>query len=208
MLKLPLNKTLGMWWEYALVFCGALIVDITPFPLPPAFTVMVFFQTVFGLPFLPVVILGVAGSAVGRIILAYYIPVVADHVLKPEKNEGIRLLGEKIKTKGFKAQLFILVYTLLPLSSTPLFIAGGIARIKPFYIIPAFIVGKFTTDSIALMMGKYAVENTDSFLMSTISWQSGVTLLLFFLLMLSLLFIDWRALILHNKFQLKFNIWK
>ena len=169
---------------------------------------MVFLQTVFGLPFLPVVILGVAGSAVGRIILAYYIPVVADHVLKPEKNEGIRLLGEKIKTKGFKAQLFILVYTLLPLSSTPLFIAGGIARIKPFYIIPAFIVGKFTTDSIALMMGKYAVDNTDSLLMSIISWQSGVTLLLFFLLMLSLLFIDWRALILHNKFQLKFNIWK
>jgi len=30
-----------MWWQYLLVFVGALLVDVSPFPLPPAFTAMV-----------------------------------------------------------------------------------------------------------------------------------------------------------------------
>jgi membrane protein YqaA with SNARE-associated domain len=197
-----------MWWEYALVFFGAILVDFTPLPLPPAFTLMIFLQATFGLSIWPVIILGVLGSAIGRLILTYYIPFVANHILKPEKNDDIRLLGEKIKTKGFKAQLFILVYTLLPLSSTPLFIAGGIARISPFYILPAFIVGKFTADSIAVHIGKYAVENTDIFLTGTISLKSVVALLLFLLLMFFLLFVNWRTFIHDHKIQFKFNIWR
>jgi membrane protein YqaA with SNARE-associated domain len=197
-----------MWWQYALVFFGAIIVDITPLPLPPAFTLMIFLQTVFGLSIWPVIILGVAGSAVGRLILTYYIPAVANHILNTEKNEDIRLLGEKIKTKGFKAQLFMLVYTLLPLSSTPLFIAGGVARVSPLYMLPAFILGKCTTDSVAVFMGKYAAENTDIFLTGKISTESVVALLLFLLLMFFLLFINWRSLIHDHKIQFKFNIWK
>jgi len=197
-----------MWWEYALVFFGAIIVDITPLPLPPAFTLMIFLQVTFGLALWPVIIFGVAGSAVGRLILTYYIPFVAGHVLSTEKNDDIRLLGEKIKAKGFKAQLFILIYTLLPLSSTPLFIAGGVARISPFYILPAFIAGKFTADSIAVFMGKYAVENTDIFFTGKISLESIAALLLFLLLMFFLLFINWRSLIHDHKIQFKFNIWR
>ena len=29
-----------MWWQYLLVVVGALLVDVSPFPSPPAFTVM------------------------------------------------------------------------------------------------------------------------------------------------------------------------
>ncbi len=197
-----------MWLGYILVFCGALIVDITPLPLPPAFTVMIFFQIEFDLSIWPVIFIGVAGCAIGRLMLSYYIPVIAKWVLKPEKNEDIRLLGERIGTGGIKAQLFILLYTLLPLSSTPLFIASGIARIRPLYIIPAFVAGKFISDSIAVIIGKYAIENADSLLTNAISWQSGTALLLFLLVMFALLFIDWRTLIHQHKFHFKFNIWK
>ena len=102
----------------------------------------------------------------------------------------------------------MLLYTLLPLSSTPLFIAGGIARVSPFYMLPAFIVGKFTTDSIAVFMGKYAAENSDDFLAGTVSAGSVVAILLFFVLMFLLLFLNWRALIHDHKIQFKFNIWK
>ena len=197
-----------MWWQYLLVFCGAIIVDITPLPLPPAFTLMIILQSAFGLSIWPVIIAGVAGSAIGRLILAYYIPVVADRILSAEKNEDLFLLGEKIKTKGLKAQLFILIYTLLPLSSTPLFIAGGIARISPFYMLPAFIIGKFTTDSIAVFMGKYVAENKANFITDIFSLESIAALLLFFLLIFCLLFINWRTFIHTHKIQFKFNIWR
>jgi membrane protein DedA with SNARE-associated domain len=197
-----------MWWHYALVFCGALLVDITPFPLPPAFTVMIFLQTVFGLPIWPVIIVGVVGSAIGRYVLTLYIPGVSGKVLTAEKNEDIRFLGERIKNSGLKAQLFILFYTLLPLSSTPLFIAGGVAKVKPYYMLPAFFTGKLTSDGIAVFMGKYAAENTTSLLNGLFTWQSVIALGLFFLLIFCLLFIDWRMLILKHHLKFRFKIWK
>ncbi|HVM90086.1 MAG TPA: hypothetical protein VMT76_18000 [Puia sp.] len=197
-----------MLWAYVLVFIGAVIVDITPFPLPPASTVMIFMQVTFGLPVWPVIIIGVAGSVVGRLILMLYIPLISERVLSKSKNDDIHFLGEKIKSSGMKAQLFILIYTLLPVSSTPLFIAGGIARMKPYYLVPSFLVGKFVSDTLAVHMGDYAVENTNSLLAGIISWQSVVPMLLFLVLLFCLLFIDWHTLIQTNRFRLKFNVWK
>jgi membrane protein YqaA with SNARE-associated domain len=197
-----------MWWQYTFVFLGAVLMDITPLPLPPAFTVMVLCQITFGLPIWPVIVVGVIGSILGRYILTLYIPVVSDHIFKPAKNEDIRFLGNKLKTKGWKSQLFILLYTLMPLPSTPLFIAGGIAKMKPLYIIPAFFAGKFTSDSIAVFMGKVASENTQSLLKGILSWKSFAALALALFLLFSLLFIDWRSLIQGKKLRVKFNIWK
>ena len=63
-----------MWWQYALVFLGTLLVDIVPFPLPPAFTVMVFLQILYDLNIWAVIAIGVVGSIVGRYVLTLYIP--------------------------------------------------------------------------------------------------------------------------------------
>jgi membrane protein YqaA with SNARE-associated domain len=197
-----------MWWAYALVFFGAIIVDITPLPLPPAFTLMIILQASFNLAIWPVIILGVAGSAIGRYLFSLYIPHLSAQVLKPEKIEDIRYLGNKINTSSLRSQLFTLGYTLLPISSTPLFITAGIARLKPVYIIPAFIVGKTISDSIAVMMGKYAVKNTDSLLSGMYSVESVLALLVFIVLILALMFIDWRTWIMHSKIKLRFKIWK
>lgn len=197
-----------MWWQYTLVFLGALLMDITPLPLPPAFTIMVLLQITFGLPVWPVIIIGVIGSVAGRYILTLYIPVISARIFKPAKNADIKFLGNKLKTKGWKSQFFILVYTLMPLPSTPLFVAGGIAKMKPMYIIPAFIAGKFTSDSIAVFMGKFAAENTQSLLKGFLSWKSVAGLIAGLFLLFLLVFIDWRSLIQEKKLRLKFNIWK
>jgi membrane protein YqaA with SNARE-associated domain len=183
-------------------------VDITPFPLPPAFTVMVLFQIMFGLPIWPVIFVGVAGSILGRYLLTLYIPGVSNRLFIQSKTEDILFLGEKIKKNGWKSQLFILFYTLMPLPSTPLFLAGGIARIKPIFLIPAFFTGKFISDSIAVFMGNYATENTEELLQGILSWKSITGLVTGLLLLFALLFIDWRSLLLQKKFRLKFHIWK
>jgi membrane protein DedA with SNARE-associated domain len=197
-----------MWWQYLMVFLGTVAVDITPLPLPPAFTVMVFLQIKYNLPIVPVIAIGVAGSIVGRLILTLYIPRVAGRIFNQEKNDDVRFLGNKLKNEFWKGQFFILLYTLMPLPSTPLFIAGGIARMKPHYIIPAFVVGKVVSDTAAVLMGKYAAENTGDLLNGVLSWKSFAGLLLALLLIFSILFIDWRTLIQQKKLRLKFNIWK
>ncbi len=197
-----------MWWQYGLVFLGALLFDIVPFPFLPAFTIMIFLQVVFHLELWPVIFIGVAGSILGRYILSLYIPYISDKYFKPAKNEDIEFLGKKMKEKGWKSQLVIVAYSLLPLPTTPLFVAGGMAKIKPLYIIPAFFIGKFTSDTIALSMGKYASENIDKIKSDLLSWQSICGLLASLLMLGALLFIDWRTLIQKKKLSLKFKIFK
>lgn len=197
-----------MWWQYVLVFLSTVAVDITPLPLPPAFTVMVFFQIKYNLPITPVIIIGVAGSILGRLILTLYIPKIADRVFNKAKNEDVRFLGNKLKNEFWKGQFFILFYTLMPLPSTPLFIAGGIAKMKPIFIIPAFVIGKVVSDTAAVLMGKYAAENTRNLIQGVLSWKSIAGLVLGLLLIFSIFFIDWRTLIQQKKLRLKFNIWK
>ncbi len=197
-----------MWWKYLLVFVCSFAVDVVPFPLPPAFTIMILLQIVFKLNIWIVIGLGVGGSILGRYILTLYIPHVAAKIFKPSKNEDVQFLGKKLKAKGWKGQLTILVYSLLPLPTTPLFIAGGMAKMKPYYIIPAFFVGKFISDTAAVLLGKYATENTEDLLHGMVNWKSIVGLVLGLLLICALLFIDWRSLYQHKKFKLRFKIWK
>jgi membrane protein YqaA with SNARE-associated domain len=197
-----------MWWQYLLVFIGALLFDVVPFPFPPAFTIMVFLQIMFGLNIWLVIVIGVAGSILGRYILTLYIPLLAGKIFKRSKNEDVEFLGKKMKEKGWRGQIVIIAYSLLPLPTTPLFLAGGMAKIKPLYIIPAFFIGKFISDAITVHLGKYASEHAKSIVEQAISWKSIASLVVGLLLICALLFIDWRSLIQKKKFQLKFKIWK
>ena len=108
-----------------LVFFGAFLFDVVPFPFPPAFTIMVFLQIVFDLNIWMVIIVGVAISILGRYVLTLYIPIIASKIFKPAKNEDVQYLGKILKEKGWKSQLVIVSYSLLPLLTTPLFIAAG-----------------------------------------------------------------------------------
>ena len=197
-----------MWLHYFYVFLAACFVDIVPLPLPPAFEVMVFLQIYYDLNVWVVIILGVAGSVLGRYILTLYIPKIAGVLFNPAKNEDVQYLGEKLKERGWKSHLAILTYSLLPLPTTPLFIAGGMANMKPRLIIPAFVIGKFTSDMVAVFMGKYAAENSTELLRGVLSWKSISGLLIGVLLISALLFIDWRSLLQQKLFKLNFKIWK
>ncbi|MEO5571533.1 MAG: hypothetical protein ABIT08_10665 [Bacteroidia bacterium] len=197
-----------MWWQYILVFLGAFLFDVVPFPFLPAFTIMIFLQIYYHLNLWAVIFIGVAGSILGRYILTLYIPGLSDKYFKVSKNNDVRFLGEKMKEKKWTGQIVIIAYSLLPLPTTPLFVAGGMARVSPLYIIPAFFIGKFTSDAIALSMGKYASENIDSLKSNILSWQSISGLIFSLLMLFAVLFIDWRSLIQEKKFILKFKIFK
>ena len=197
-----------MWWQYLLVFIGSLFFDIVPVPFPPAFTIMIFLQIMFDLNIWGVITIGVAGSILGRYILTLYIPLLAGRIFKRSKTEDVEFLGKKMKEKGWKSQVLIIAYSLLPLPTTPLFLAAGMAKIKPLYIIPAFFIGKFTSDAIIVNIGKYAAEHTQSILDEALSWKSIISLLVGLFLICILLFVDWRSLIQKKKLQMKFMIWK
>lgn len=195
-----------MWWQYFLVFIGALLVDVFPLPLPPAFTIMIFLQIRFNLDIWLVLFIGVAGSVLGRFILTLYIQFFSTKVFSEVKNLDIQFLGNKMNERGLKGQLFIFVYSLMPLPTTPLFIAGGMARIKSAFIIPPFIFGKLISDMVAVMLGKYAADNTSALVSGFISWKSISGLILGVLFVFILIFIDWHSLLIRKKLVLNFNV--
>ncbi|MEO5645693.1 MAG: hypothetical protein ABIQ40_13345 [Bacteroidia bacterium] len=196
-----------MWWQYLLVFLGSMLVDIVPIPLPPAFTIMILLQFMFDLDIWVTLACGVTGSILGRYILASYIPKISGKIFKPAKNEDIEFLGSKMNN-GWKGQVGILVYSLMPLPTTPLFIAAGMAKIKPWFIIAPFIVGKVISDAIALFTGRYASQNAQEIAQGMVSWKSITGVILALVLLFALLFIDWQTLLMKKKVKFKFNIWK
>jgi membrane protein YqaA with SNARE-associated domain len=195
-------------WYYVFVFLSALIVDIVPFFGPPAWTVMVFFQMKYGLNIWAVIITGVIGSTLGRYVLSKYIPFLSSKVITDEKNEDLAYIGKRLDEEGWKIQAFVLLYTLMPLPSTPLFTASGMARIRATHILPAFFVGKFTSDMVMVVSGDYVARNTIDMANGLLSWQSLVGTGLGILIISVFLFIDWRVLLQHKKFRLNFKIWK
>ena len=193
---------------YFLVFIFSLIVDIIPLIGPPAWIVMVFFQIRYDLNIWIVLILGVTGSAIGRYLYSVYVYYFANRFIKPQKNEDFQFIGNKLSNKGWKVYFFVFLYTLMPLPSTPLFTAAGIARIKTLYIIPSFFAGKFVSDAIMVFAGDYAAKNVDRIIAGFLSWQNILGALVGLFAVCVFLFIDWRKLLEENKFSLHFNIWK
>ena len=197
-----------MCWQYARSFAGALVVDIVPIPLPPAFTVMIFLQIYFKLDVWAVILVGVSGSIVGRYVLSIYIPKLSGKIFKASKNDDAQYLGRQMKERGWKGMAIVLVYSLMPLPTTPLFIAGAMAKLKPVYIIPPFIIGKLISDTISVLMGRYAVDNTHELVHGLVSFKSIAGVALGLSLVFVILFLDWHALLKDKRFVLKFHIWK
>jgi hypothetical protein len=89
-----------------------------------------------------------------------------------------------------------------------LFVAAGMAKLEPTYILPGFIVGKLISDTVAVVTGNYAVKNTRDLVRGMVSWQSIVGLFAGLLLVFLFVFVDWRTLLQKKKLALKFHIWK
>src|SRR5205085_6428851 len=117
-------------------------------------------------------------------------------------------IGERLGGKGWRVQLFVFLYTLIPIPTTPLFTATGIARIKPLNIMPAFFVGKYISDAMMVLTADYVAKNIKTIAGGFLSWQNIAGTVFCLLLIAMFFFIDWHKLLLEKKFRLSFHIWK
>lgn len=193
---------------YLAVFLSSLAVDLIPVFGPPAWILMVFFQVKFGLNPWLVLAVGVPGSTLGRYVLSLYIPKISNALLKRHKKEDLQFVGKKLGQKLWRSWLFVLIYSLLPLSTTALFSAAGIAKIRPVMILPPFFVGKFISDAVMLFSGRYAAQNADEILANATSMKSIITIGAGTLIVGMMLFLDWRVLLEKRRVSFTFRIWK
>jgi membrane protein YqaA with SNARE-associated domain len=193
---------------YLWVFLASLGVDLIPFFGPPAWMAMVFFLTKYDLNPWLVLAVGVPGSVLGRYLLSRYIPYISDRMVNKRKNDELKFVGGKLRQKLWRSWLFVFIYSCLPMSTTALFTAAGMARISPLVVIPPFAAGKFASDALMVLSGKYVVNNLHDVGESLLSVKSIALGTVGILVLLAIFFIDWRVLLQKHKLALNFKIWK
>src|SRR4051812_31318771 len=133
--------------------------DLVPVIGPPVWTGLVLLVVKFDANPWLVLACGVPGSVLGRYLLSLYTPWLSKKLIKQRKNDEMKFVGDRLKRKLWQSWTFVLVYSLSPLPTTPLFSAAGLARIPPVQIIPPFFVGKFISDAVMLFMGRSAISS-------------------------------------------------
>jgi membrane protein YqaA with SNARE-associated domain len=195
-------------WPYVAMFLAALATDLIPVIGPPVWTVMIFMLVKYDLNPWGVLAAGVPGSVLGRYGLSLYVPRLLGKLIKQSKSDELQFAGSKLRGSLWRSWSFVLVYSLLPVSTTALFSAAGLARIKPLQILPPFFVGKFVSDAVMLLSGRYALTNSVELLYGNFFWKGLVMIAAGVAALAAFLFVDWRRLLEQKQLQLEFRIWK
>ena len=198
-----------MMWPYILVLLASIAVDCVPVFAPPAWTLMLLLMLRFDLNPYVTVVVGTCGTVTGRLIFSSLIvPWLGAKTLSRDKESDLRYLGKRLNDKGVAAFIFIFLYSLLPLSTTALFTAAGLARVRKTFVLPPFFLGNLIGDAFLLLSGKAAVGSVGELFKG--SWSvKDISMMAFGLLVvLVLLFVDWRTLLQKKKVKWKWTFWK
>jgi hypothetical protein len=193
---------------YLLVFLGSLAVDLIPVVAPPAWTLMTFLLVKYQLNLWLVLAVGVPGSALGRFLFSLYIRKFSDTVIARRKKEELQYVGKKLDRRLWQTWLFVVLYTLSPLSTTALFTAAAITKVPVMHLLPPFLAGKFISDAAMVMAGRYAAGSVSDMLHGVLSWKSLVTAAVTLIITGGFLFIDWHALLVKKHIRFNFSILK
>ncbi len=195
-------------WGYVAVFLASLGVDLIPIVAPPAWTLMVFFMVQFHLNPWWVLLLGVVGSTLGRYLFGLYVPLIAHRLIKAGKQEELAFMGRKLTSDLGQSWLFVFLYTLTPLSTSALFTAAALAKVKALRTLPPFFLGKFASDALMIFTGRFAYLNAREAFQGSMSGKGLLTLGITLLVSLGFLFVDWRSALEEKQFRFNFKIWK
>lgn len=205
----PILKYDDRMLPYSFIFLGSLFVDCIPVVAPPAWTLMLFIMMKFDLNPWSVAIVGTAGTVSGRLIYgSMIVPWVGTNTLGVEKEADLKFLGEKLSKHGWSTFAFVFLYSILPLSTTALFTATGLARVKKLYVIPPFFLGNLLGDGAILISGKYAVINFGELYAGSYDLKNILLMLFGLTAMVLFLFIDWREMLTNRNLKMKWQFWK
>ena len=193
---------------YLAAFAAALLVDTIPVFAPPAWTILAFMIIKWKANAWGIIAAGAVGSVIGRYILTLYMPHVSAKLFRPSENDNISFLGKKLDGSFWRANIFVMLYAISPLSTTALFTAAGMAHVNPWNVLPGFAVGKFLGDAWVILTAKVTADEAADLMHGHVSWQAALTAAVGLAMISGVLFIDWRQLLGRKKLRLNFRIWK
>ena len=151
---------------------------------------------------------GVPASALGRYLFSLYIPTFSNWVLNRRKKEELTYVGKKLRGKLWQTWLFVLGYTLSPLSTTALFTAAGMTAVPVWHLLPPFLVGKFVSDAMMVKAGEYAAGSLKDTLHGAFSTKNIIISVSMVVVTAGFMFVDWHALLVKKRLEFNFSVFK
>ncbi len=193
---------------YVILLLVVVLVNLLPAFAPPTWSVLVFALIKFGLVLPYVVVIGVIGATLGRFILSQYIHWFSEQLFNERQEQNLRYLGNKLGHSPIANTLITFLYSLTPLSTTALFVAAGIARIRVLYVLTGFFFGRLISYYVLAMSAQTVVDDINLISVGHINQRTIATAALGMLCLFLFIFIDWIQLFETRKFALNLDIWK
>jgi membrane protein YqaA with SNARE-associated domain len=193
---------------YLTLLLLVILVNVLPAFAPPTWSLLVFFLVRYNLSITTIVAIGVLGATLGRFLLSCYINWFSQQVFNKKQEANLRYLGKRIGKTPKSNIIFTFIYALTPLSSTALFVAAGIARVRIQYVLLGFFFGRVISYTLLALSTEALVVNVNELFKGVITWQSVLSSLLGLAILLLFIFIDWKELLEKKKIKLNFNIWR
>jgi membrane protein YqaA with SNARE-associated domain len=193
---------------YLIFFLVVIFVNILPAFAPPTWTFIVFFLNYFDLNIYLVIIIAVIAATIGRYILYSYSEWLAGKVFNDWGKENLKFLGESLGKTPKRNFLFVLIYSMTPLSTTALFVAGGLAKVNRVIILTGFALGRMVSYSFLAFTSKVLIDNFGDIFKGSTSIEKIITSALGLIVLLFFIFLDWKELVQNHKIKVNFKVWR
>jgi membrane protein YqaA with SNARE-associated domain len=159
-----LNQLLLSAW--ALVF----VTNAITFPFPPAWTVMAAYYASGQVPLLPLTIGGSGAAALGRTVFAWFVGRFTNR-LPAEQRANAQALSTAAHRLRWP-RLFVALYSFLPVSSDPLFVAVGLGALPVRSTIITFFLARSILNTVMVLASAPVASNVTDLFAGRLNWTS------------------------------------
>ncbi|MCS7109601.1 MAG: VTT domain-containing protein [Candidatus Micrarchaeota archaeon] len=143
------------------IFVTVFILNVNPLFTIPTWIVVAFFAA--NSPFnsiVPMILIGISASAIGRYFLSQYSRKIGEKALSKRQKRNIEYLKEFFVEVDNPRIAFVIsfLYALSPLPTNALFLLAGVANLKLYAILGGFFLGELLSNIVYLTVLETAIE--------------------------------------------------
>ena len=176
-----------------MVFFAVFLLNANPiFTIPTWIVVALSIGKADPISMLPVILVGISASAIGRYVLTRYSKTIGERIIPKRQKRNMEFLKEFFMSDGNSFTVFILafIYALSPLPTNALFLIAGIANLRVIVLLAGFFVGELLSNLVYITVLESAMEE--------ITLSTGQYILMGavgIFVTVAILLIDWKKII-------------
>lgn len=175
---------------------------MVPLPLFPSWVVVAYLVVQFDLGLIPAIVVGAAGTMMGRVVLVAVSRVAGHRMLGSWSRGNLEYLHGKLEGAAGNTGIGVLLAASPPPAGV-LFILAGLMRVQLWLVAVAVFVGRTIGYTISVGGTSLAAEPLANQLRSVVGpWSVALAVAIVAAVLVLALRIDYRALIEDRKFRL------